>query len=559
MVAVAFGIVHTVPMSNHKNDQNTEMQAGTQRSQIRGDANLAKHVVPVNRAPRGFDPGRDLSAGFVEFLRPLHEALTARQQSLVQRREVALAESNAGKLPEYLAPSEATRGAWRIELPAWCADQRNQMTGPADEADLVVKMLNSGAPGVMLDLEDSTANVWEHNQRGIKNILEALAGRLNYFDRKRDKTVEIRASNTVIFTRPRGLHLHQAGVLDGELLPASLFDVAMVAFQVDYSALKHPLCFYIPKSESAEEALWWRDLFQMIAKAKGLPVNAIKCMALVESHPMAFQMEEFAWNLRDHILGLNLGRWDYMASLIHFNLTNPEWVLPDRNTIPHNVAFFQNLRELIPEICHKHGMLAIGGMTALFPSREDAELNARALKVLAEDKKNEALSLMDGAWTGHPDQNEIAVAQFPAPNQLQKRPEKAEQHPDLRPTPSNVGKRTVAGTRAAIRTVIRYRNGVLNGKGASLLDGYMEDLATDRIYRLMIAQRMMHSNAIEIVDEKGKAVRHTPEFIARLFDEELDRLLGESSKENDQAVTARLREARRMSEAIIHRGEFDPA
>jgi malate synthase len=559
MVAVAAGIVHTVPMSNHKNDQqNTKMQS-TQRSRVREGANATNRVVLVNSAPRGFDPKRDLPAGFLEILRPLHEALTPRQQALVQRREMALAESNTGKLPDYLPASEATRSSWRIELPQWCADQRNQMTGPADEADLVVKMLNSGAPGVMLDLEDSTANVWEHNQRGIKNILEALTGRLNYFDRKRDKTAEIRASNTVIFTRPRGLHLHQAGVLDGELLAASLFDVAMVAFQVDFGALKHPLCFYIPKSESAEEALWWRDLFQMIAKAKGLPANAIKCMALVESHPMAFQMEEFAWNLRDHILGLNLGRWDYMASLIHFNLTNPQWLLPDRNTIPHNVAFFQNLRELIPEICHKHGMLAIGGMTALYPSREDAELNARALKVLAEDKKNESLSLMDGAWTGHPDQNEIAVAQFPAPNQLQKRPQKAEQHPDMRPLPTNVGKRTVAGTRAAIRTVIRYRNGVLNGKGASLLDGYMEDLATDRIYRLMIAQRMMHSEAVEILDEAGKAVRHTPEFITRLLDEELERLLDEASKENDGPVTTRLREARRMSEEMIHSGEFNPA
>ena len=559
MVAVAVRIVHTVPMSNHKNDQQkTDMKAATQRSQIAEDANLKSRVVPVNRAPEGLDPELDLPAGFIEFLRPLHGALTPRQQALVKRREVALAESNAGKLPDYLPVSEATNSAWRIELPQWCADQRNQMTGPADEADLVVKMLNSGAPGVMLDLEDSTANVWEHNQRGIKNILEALTGRLNYFDRKRDKTVEIGASNTVIFTRPRGLHLHQAGVLDGELLPASLFDVAMVAFQVDYGALKHPLCFYIPKSESAEEAVWWRDLFQMIAKAKGRPANAIKCMALVESHPMAFQMEQFAWNLREHILGLNLGRWDYMASLIHFNLTNPKWVLPDRNTIPHNVAFFQNLRELIPEICHKHGMLAIGGMTALYPSREDAELNARALKVLAEDKKNESLSLMDGAWTGHPDQNEIAVAQFPAPNQLQKRPEKAEQHPDMRPLPTDVGKRTVPGTRAAIRTVIRYRNGVLNGKGASLLDGYMEDLATDRIYRLMIAQRMMHSEEVEILDKAGKAVRHTREFITRLFDEELERLLGEAPKENDQAGTARLRDARRMSEEMIHSGQFNP-
>jgi malate synthase len=338
----------------------------------------------------------------------------------------------------------------------------------------------------------------------------------------------------------------------------------MITYQVDFAALKHPLCFYIPKSESADEALWWRDLFQMIARAKGVPADSIRCMALVEAHPLAFQMEEFAWNLREHILGLNLGRWDYMASLIHFNLENPEWVLPDRNTIPHNVAFFQNLRTLMPEICHKHGMLAIGGMTALYPSRDNPELNARALTVLAEDKKNEASCLMDGAWTGHPDQNEIAVTQFPAPNQLNARPKNADAHPNLRPVPSGVGKRTLAGTRAAIRTVIRYRNGVLNGRGASLLDGYMEDLATDRIYRLMIAQRMKHANTVDVLDENGQPIRHTPDLIHKLFDQELARLLQENAQQTsdpDQAAkqAATLREARRISEEMIRSGEFNPA
>jgi malate synthase len=519
----------------------------------------SNRVVPVNSAAPDFDPARDLPEGFLAFLAPLHAALTLRQRALLARRDYGLAEAHAGKLPDYLPPSVATTNSWRIELPAWCADQRNQMTGPADDAHLVVKMLNSGAPGVMLDLEDSNANAWENNSRGIKNILEALAGRLTYFDRKRSQTVGIKPGATVIFTRPRGLHIHQAGVLSGELIPASLFDVAMVAYQVDFSALKHPLCFYIPKSESADEALWWRDLFQMIARLKGLPANAIKCMALVESHPLAYQIEEFAWNLRDHILGLNLGRWDYMASLIHFNLANPECVLPDRNTIPHNVAFFQNLRNLLPEVCHKHGMLAIGGMTALYPSREDAELNARALKALAEDKKNESNSRMDGAWTGHPDQNEIAVSQFPVPNQLQARSLDSNKHPELRPLPAGAGIHTLAGTRAAIRTVIRYRNGVLNGKGASLLDGYMEDLATDRIYRLMIAQRVRHSDTVEILDDVGLPIRHTPELIHDLFDEELDRLLRETANSGNEQAATTLREARRIGEEMIRRSEFNPA
>ena len=108
---------------------------------------------------------------------------------------------------------------------------------------------------------------------------------------------------------------------------------------------------------------------------------------------------------------------------------------------------------------------------------------------------------MDGAWTGHPDQNQIAIDQFPFPNQIKARRTQAERYPDLRPVPTNVGRRTLAGTRAAVKTVIRYRNGVLNGKGASLLDGYMEDLATDRIYRLMIAQRMRHSDEVGVSDD----------------------------------------------------------
>jgi malate synthase len=246
-----------------------------------------------------------------------------------------------------------------------------------------------------------------------------------------------------------------------------------------------------------------------------------------------------------------------MASLIHFNLDDPRWVLPDRNTIPHDVPFFQRLRELMPELCHKHGMLAIGGMTALYPSREDPELNARALAVLEKDKKNEANSLMDGAWTGHPDQNQIAVDQFPYPNQLGRRPN-TDRYPDLRPVPEGVGKRSLAGTRSAIRTVIRYRNGVLDGKGASLLDGYMEDLATDRIYRLMIAQRILHRDRVEIPDDNGTPVLHNSEFISSIFEEELDRLLQELPSDATDQTKARFREARRISEAMIRNRQFNP-
>jgi malate synthase len=488
----------------------------------------------------------DLPADFAQFYLPLHERFTPEQQRLVRARAEQLARAHSGTLPTYLPESDATRRSWKIELPEWCSDQRNQMTGPADDAELCVKMLNSGAPGVMLDLEDSMVNTWDHLMLGHENLVKALYGELTYEDQKRGGSMGIRPSATVVWNRVRGLHLSQAGIIEGQLTSASLFDVALLVYRLDYERLKHPLCIYIPKSESAEEALWWKAAFDAILAAKGWNAGSIKAMALVESHPLAFQMEEFLFNLRDYILGLNLGRWDYMASLIHFNLHDPSWVLPDRNTIPFDVPFFQNVRTIMPEITHKHGALAIGGMTALYPSREDPELNARALAVLERDKKNESVCLMDGAWTGHPDQNAIAVAQFPYPNQLEKRPKLETLHPDLRPLPKDVGRKTLDGTRAAVRTVIRYRNGVLEGRGASLLDGYMEDLATDRIYRLMIAQRTRYPGP------------YTPASLNGIFDEELDRILRELPPGTPDDAKTRYRTARELSEHMIVTGQFDP-
>src|SRR5204863_6646591 len=137
-------------------------------------------------------------------------------------------------------------------------------------------------------------------RRGDENAVKALHGELAYTCKK-GETVGIKPSKTVLFTRVRGLHMSQHGVFDGPM-SASLFDAALLVYQIDPARLKHPLCIYIPKSESSEEALWWRNLFTTLALAKGLPVDAIKCMALVESHPLAHQMEEFLHDLRGHIL-----------------------------------------------------------------------------------------------------------------------------------------------------------------------------------------------------------------------------------------------------------------
>ncbi len=188
----------------------------------------------------------------------------------------------------------------------------------------------------------------------------------------------------------------------------------------------------------------------------------------------------------------------------------------------------------------------------------------RAAQPTANDmnKLAEADALMDGAWTGHPDQNEIAVAQFPYPNQLDKRPSLAKTaegkpfdlHPDLRPLPEGVGRRSVAGSRAAARVTTLYRRGVLSGRGASLIDGYMEDLATDRIYRLMLTQRLLHADRVPLEGENGTEVLQDRAVLSRLYDEELAKLQALNPPEDGQ-VLARARQA---SEEMILEGWHSP-
>jgi len=456
-------------------------------------------------------PKDNVSPDLLDYLKLLGCDVFRKQQlKHIDKRNRKLKQSHDGLLPQY---PNTKSGDWKAELPEWMSDQRNQMTGPADNDKLVVKLLNSDSPGVMLDLEDSMANDWPELKYGIMNCIDALHGELTYTDSKTGLEVGIdTGKKTVCFIRVRGLHMTQRIEGFGDI-PAPLFDLAALTHGIDIKRLKHPLCIYIPKTEYSTEAYWWGDVFTSIERLNSWEPGYIKAMALVESHPMAYEMEEFAFHMQPHLIGLNLGRWDYMASLIDYNFNNPDFLFPDRNSVPTDTPFFQNLRHRMAYVCHKHGMLAIGGMTALYPSRTDAELNKRALAILDIDKRNEAACLMDGAWTGHPDQNSIAVNAFPSPNQLDKLPSSDFYRPNLREFPKDKLEITREGTKEAIKTAVKYRYGVIEGKGAVLINGYMEDLATDRIYRIIVSQRLHKDiyswkelDAIfqEVVDELGR-------------------------------------------------------
>jgi len=209
------------------------------------------------------------------------------------------------------------------------------------------------------------------------------------------------------------LHLSQAGIYE-EPTSAALFDLALLAYKLDFSRSSI-------RSRSTSRS---RSRPTKALVARRLPGGRARQRARARcdqgdgagrSVSFAYQIEEFAYNLRDHLLGLNLGRWDYMASLIDFNFEDPHWVLPDRNTIPHDVGFFQNLPRAHPggepparAARDRRDDGAVSG------SQQPRAQRARAQGARRGQAQRVALAVRR-RMTGHPDQNADRGGAVPRP------------------------------------------------------------------------------------------------------------------------------------------------
>jgi malate synthase len=228
----------------------------------------------------------------------------------------------------------------------------------------------------------------------------------------------------------------------------------------------------------------------------------------------AFEMDEILYELREHMVGLNAGRWDYLFSLIKKFRTRPDFVLPDRAQLTMTTPFMRAYTELLVKTCHRRGAHAMGGMAAFIPSRRDPEVNETALAKVREDKVREAGDGFDGTWVAHPDLVPVATEEFDrvlgdAPNQLERQRDDvdvgASELLDLR---VEGGEITDEGLRTNVSVGIRYLESWLRGVGAAAIDNLMEDAATAEISRSQIWQWVHHG-------------RVAPERVRDVLDEQL--------------------------------------
>lgn len=496
-----------------------------------------------------------LTPDAIRFLVALHEQFNRRRLELLLARETRQQRLDEGEKPGFLPETASVReGDWTVSsLPGDLLDRRVEITGPA-ERKMIINALNSGASVFMADLEDSLSPTWANVVQGQIHLRDAVRGTIAFDDPQSGKAYRLNPKTAVLLVRPRGWHLEETHLRYHELpLSGSLVDFGLYFFHNVQALLDKGTgpYFYLPKLESHLEARLWNDVFVFAQDYLGIPRGIIKATVLIETVLASFELDEILWELREHAAGLNCGRWDYIFSFIKKFRRDPDCVLPDRAQVTMTAPFMRAYARRVIQVCHRRGALAIGGMAAQIPIKNDPEANEAALEKVRQDKLREVQDGHDGTWVAHPGLVPIALdifnAHMPAPNQLERTlPEWHIAAADLLEVPK--GEVTETGVRLNINVGLLYVESWLRGTGCAALYNLMEDAATAEISRSQLWQWRRHG--VRLAD--GRVFDDT------LYDlwkkEELEKIRGYVGASNfDQG---RFAEAETLFDQLVRADEF---
>lgn len=425
------------------------------------------------------------------FVEALHLKFNERRLELLNKRNEQQKKFNSGELPSFLKETRAIRESeWTAApIPEILLDRRVEITGPVDRK-MVINALNSGAKVFMADFEDSCSPTWDNLMEGQQNLKDAVNKTISL--EQNGKKYLLNQETATLLVRPRGLHLDEKNLeINGEKLSGSLVDFGLYFFHNARNLLEQGLApfFYLPKLEHYEEARWWNDVFVFAQEYLKIPQKTIKATVLIETITASFQLDEIIYVLKDHMAGLNCGRWDYIFSYIKKLNQHPNFLVPDRDQVTMTSPFMNAYSLRVIQTCHKRNVLAIGGMAAQIPIKNNEEANKIAFNKVIADKEREVKNGHDGTWVAHPALVPVAMKVFnenmPTKNQMHvKRNELNITETQLLELPK--GTITENGVRKNINVGILYIESWLMGVGAAALYNLMEDAATAEISRTQL-------------------------------------------------------------------------
>jgi len=376
-------------------------------------------------------------------------------------------------------------------LPEDLLDRRVEITGPV-ERKMVINALNSGAKTFMADFEDSNAPSIANTLRGQINLRDAINKTISFYSEQKDKTYSLNKETATLLVRPRGLHLNEKHFLvDGVEMSASLVDFGLFFFH-NIKTLREQgsaTYFYLPKLEHYLEARLWNAIFVFSQDYLSIPQKTIKATVLIETITASFQLDEIIYELKNHMAGLNCGRWDYIFSYIKKFKNHKNFMVPNRDQVTMTSPFMKAYSLLVIQKCHKRGVHAMGGMAAQIPIKNDEVANDAAFSKVVEDKELEVKNGHDGTWVAHPGLVAVAMNVFnkhmTTKNQIHvSRDDVKISEAALVEMPK--GTITEEGIRKNINVGILYIESWLRGNGAAAIYNLMEDAATAEISRTQV-------------------------------------------------------------------------
>ena len=360
-----------------------------------------------------------------------------------------------------------------------------ELTGPGNSSKMVINAMNSTANCYMLDIEDSMSPTWDNVVNAHKNILPAVSKTLT-FETDKKKYEITNETPPILHVRARGLHMYEHNVINknNEPIQATLFDIGTHLFNNGKYMVDNNLgpYMYIPKLENYEDAVYVNNVLSSSEEILGLEPNSTKVTVLIETFPAIFQTHEIIYALKERIVGLNCGRWDYIFSMI--KSLNNKVNFPDRSTLDMNQPFMEAYVNQIVNTCHQRGIHAMGGMSAFIPTNDETR-NAEILDIIVKDKELEISRGCDGAWVAHPGLINLVRDLFESKiddNQIDsfKGDKDVLENSKLIDLGNN-NQFTQLELEKNISVLLQYLAAWLDGNGAVAINNLMEDLATAEI------------------------------------------------------------------------------
>lgn len=495
-----------------------------------------------------------LSKDSMNFLSQIELEIRQERQDLLQARKKRQEQFDEGLLPDFLKETESIRQKeWVLNnTPADLQDRRVEITGPVDRK-MIINALNSGAKVFMADFEDSNSPTWKNCIEGQINLYDAVRKTIDFKDSKTNKEYRLNEKTAVLIVRPRGWHLDEEHILiDGKPMSASIFDAMTYLFHNAKALLEKGTgpYFYLPKLESHYEARLWAKAFKKAITLLDLPKDCVKITVLIETITAAFEMEEIIYELKDYIVGLNCGRWDYIFSFIKKFRNHKSFLLPDRQQVTMTCHFLDSYVQLLINTCHRRGIHAMGGMAAFIPIKNDEKANHIAIEKVYADKKREALAGHDGTWVAHPGLIPVALEAFdeimPMENQLTKIPDVSKlKAKDLLSVPE--GDLSEDGVKNNITVALEYLSAWLSGNGCVPIRNLMEDAATAEICRAQLWQWLKFSASL------NNGTKLTASLLHRWIDEAYAFLINNRNEKESQFLLI----AKELLEEMIFTSSFD--